>query len=98
MLDTTGRREVIATLSADRMDLLASARPSRMSHATRSRDLGVSGFSTRFKILLWCTLLVAVALTASVVATRIVLLHNLSQETDSELTHELNEIGLGHGP
>ena len=36
----------------------------------------------------------ALALAASVVATRIVLLRHLSQETDSELTHELQEIGL----
>ncbi len=50
--------------------------------------------STRFRILLWFTLLVAFSLAASVVSTRIVLLRHLSQETDSELTHELQEIGL----
>ena len=60
------------------------------------RKLSLPGLSTRFRILLWCTLLVALALMASVVATRIVLLQHLSQETDSELSHELDEIGLGH--
>jgi len=86
------------------MALHTSARPGSMSHAGHeSHDgtghkLGFPGLSTRFRILLWCTLLVAMALTASVVATRIVLLQHLSQETDSELTHELDEIGLGHTP
>jgi len=55
----------------------------------------LSGMSTRVRILLWCTLLVAIALTASVVATRIVLFQNLARETDADLVHEFVEIGLG---
>ena len=43
-------------------------------------------------------MLVALALVASVVTTRIVLFRHLSQETDSELTHELQEIGLNRPP
>jgi signal transduction histidine kinase len=42
--------------------------------------------------LAWCTLLVAGALAASVLATRVVLLRRLSREIDTELTHELDEV------
>jgi len=52
----------------------------------------IPGLSARVRILLWCSVLVAAALFASVVATRLVLLHHLSTETDSELTHELDEV------
>jgi two-component system OmpR family sensor kinase len=48
--------------------------------------------SARFRILAWCTLLVAGALLASVLATRVVLMRRLSREIDSELTHELDEV------
>jgi two-component system, OmpR family, sensor kinase len=65
------------------------------SLARRNWRPSLPGVSTRFRILLWCTLLVALALIASVVATRIVLFRHLSQETDSELSHELDEVGLG---
>ncbi len=88
----------------DRTALHATARPSVTSHPPHEardgagRVLRLPGLSTRFRILLWCTLLVALALTASVIATRVVLLRHLSQETDSQLTHELDEIGLGHAP
>jgi two-component system, OmpR family, sensor kinase len=88
----------------DRTALHTTARPSVTSHPPHEardesgRVLRLPGFSTRFRILLWCTLLVALALTASVVATRIVLLHHLAQEIDNDLTHELGEIGLGHAP
>ena len=51
--------------------------------------------STRLRILLWCTLLVAFALAASVIATRVVLFRNLASETDGDLTHEFVELGLG---
>ena len=40
----------------------------------------------------WCTLLVAAALTASVLATQVVLMRRLSREIDTELTHELDEV------
>jgi two-component system OmpR family sensor kinase len=53
------------------------------------------GMSTRLRILLWCTLLVAFALAASVIATRVVLFRNLASETDADLTHEFVELGLG---
>jgi len=59
------------------------------------RRRGLTGMSTRLRILLWCTLLVAIALAASVAATRIVLFQNLARETDSDLVHEFVEIGLG---
>ncbi len=52
----------------------------------------IPGLSARFRILAWCTLLVAGALTASVVATRVVLMRRLSREIDGELTHELAEV------
>ena len=52
----------------------------------------IPGVSARFRILAWCTLLVAGALTASVLATRVVLMRRLSREIDSELTHELDEV------
>ena len=58
----------------------------------RRRWLSIPGVSARFRILAWCTLLVAGALTASVLATRVVLLRRLSREIDSELTHELDEV------
>jgi two-component system, OmpR family, sensor kinase len=58
----------------------------------RRRWLSIPGVSARFRILAWCTLLVAGALTASVLATRVVLLRRLSREIDSELTHELAEV------
>jgi two-component system, OmpR family, sensor kinase len=51
--------------------------------------------STRFRILLWCTLLVAIALAASVIATRVVLFRNLASETDADLAHEFVELGIG---
>ena len=54
--------------------------------------MSIPGVSARFRILAWCTLLVAGALTASVLATRVVLLRRLSREIDSELTHELAEV------
>jgi len=52
------------------------------------------GMSTRLHILLWCTLLVALALAASVVATRVVLFRNLAIQTDADLTSEFVELGL----
>lgn len=52
----------------------------------------IPGVSARFRILAWCTLLVAGALTASVLATRAVLMQRLSREIDSELTHEVDEV------
>ncbi len=59
---------------------------------TRARWRPSQGVSARFRILLWCTLLVAVALAASVVTTRIILLRQLSAEADSELVHEVAEV------
>jgi len=55
----------------------------------------VPGMSTRLRILLWCTFLVAIALAASVLATRVVLFRNLASETDADLVHEFVELGLG---
>ena len=52
----------------------------------------VPGLSARFRILLWCSLLVAAALAASIVATRVILLQHLSKEVDTELHNELNEV------
>jgi two-component system OmpR family sensor kinase len=60
----------------------------------RRRPL-LPGMSTRLRILLWCTFLVAIALAASVVATRVVLFQNLASETDADLAHEFVELGLG---
>ncbi len=53
----------------------------------------IPGLSARFRILLWCSLLVAAALATSIVATRIVLFQHLATEVDSELSHELDEVG-----
>jgi two-component system OmpR family sensor kinase len=53
----------------------------------------IPGLTARFRILLWCSLLVAVALATSIIATRIVLLQHASTEIDSELSHELDEAG-----
>ena len=50
--------------------------------------------STRLRILLWCSFLVALALAASVAATRAVLFQNLARETDSDLAHEFVEVGF----
>ena len=52
----------------------------------------VPGLSARFRILLWCSLLVAAALAASIFATRVILLQHLSAEVDTELHNELNEV------
>lgn len=52
----------------------------------------VPGVSARFRILAWCTLLVAGALAASVLTTQVVLMRRLSREVDSELVHEVDEV------
>jgi len=64
------------------------------STAARRRSWwpAVPGLSARFRILLWCSLLVAAALAASIVATRVILLQHLSAEVDTELHNELNEV------
>jgi signal transduction histidine kinase len=48
--------------------------------------------TARFRILAWCTLLVAGALAASVLTTRAVLLRRLAKEIDTELQHEIDEV------
>lgn len=53
----------------------------------------VPGLTARFRILLWCSLLVAAALATSIIATRIILLQHASAEIDNELSHELDEAG-----
>ena len=53
----------------------------------------IPGLSARFRILLWCSLLVAAALATSIVATRIILVQHLATEVDSELSHEVDEVG-----
>jgi signal transduction histidine kinase len=58
----------------------------------RRRRAHLGGVSARVRILGWCTLLVAVALAASVIATRIVLLRRSAQEIDSDLRHEIDEV------
>jgi len=55
----------------------------------------IPGMSTRLHILLWCTLLVAIALAASVIATRVVLFRSLASQTDADLTNEFVELGIG---
>ncbi len=71
---------------------MGAAEPGSPTRWFRRRTL--PGVSARFRILLCCSLLVALALIASVVATRIVLYQHLARETDSELTHEWDELGL----
>ena len=82
---TQGRR-----VGDDRPECVpAKARPPIRRHL---QFPSIPGLSARVRILLWCSVLVAAALFASVVATRLVLLHHLATETDSELTHELDEV------